>query len=380
MAVMAEYFLFFRCWPGFSDPFPFERFNALPDDELPSALEVFARERLREERKRIKEVARGRRREFANTINAMKRQSRMRMGIGQALPACKSGHQVISLRQRRWERVRRADRKDPLVCRLGAYLGWCTDKKVNGPAVWFPAVWFCLSAYLALAGHLVKELNRQQCLDYDKHQLEHHANPRFGFVPADGLSLGQRASIQRCINAIQEGGKPAVQDAQLALIIGQKALAVALDVAKAWPIDEDKELLAALPAPLAADEDERQAAQETETPEGPEGKTAGDGGGEVEVRSPAVSEPKAEPSFLSQNGSPARQDPPNPRAGQVCLNATEAARYIGVNDSTIRRWIRDHRIGIFGEEGVKYWFSRSELDAHREVQTKKKAKRSNTSH
>lgn len=279
---MAGYFLFFRCWPGLTEPFPFEQFNALPDDDLAPALDCFAREQLRlpKVREGIKKEAGRRRRRFTDAI---KKQSAMRLGGGRA-PLSRSGPQV-SFRQMRWTRVRQAERKDPLICRLAAYLGWWTHEKVNGHAVGFPAVWFCPSPTLTLAEHLVKELNRQRYLDYDKHQLEYHANPRFGFVSADGLSLGQRASIHCCINAIREGREPAVQDAKLALLIGQRALAVALDLAKAWPVDEDEELLAALPAPLAGGEHESHAlaadstdkSARSEAPETPEGQDGKDG-------------------------------------------------------------------------------------------------------
>ena len=44
---MAEYFVFFRCWPGFSDPFPIEQFNGLPDEEVGPALKSFAQEQLK---------------------------------------------------------------------------------------------------------------------------------------------------------------------------------------------------------------------------------------------------------------------------------------------------------------------------------------------
>lgn len=243
---MADYFLYFRCWPGFSEPFPFEQFNALPDDELPRALGGFAGEQLQipRVRKQIKEVGRDRRRRFVNSLNdKWKRRSPGNKAVTRWM-----GHAV---RQKCWRRVRGAGREDPLVCRLGSYLGWWTDTKVNGRAVGFPMVWFCLSPSLALAEHLVEELNRQRCLDYDKHEIEHLANPRYSFVSAEGLSLGKRASILRRINAIREGREPDVQDGKLALLIGQRSLRVALDVAEAWPIDEDKELLAAEPTDAA---------------------------------------------------------------------------------------------------------------------------------
>ncbi len=102
---------------------------------------------------------------------------------------------------------------------------------------------------------------------------------------------------------------------------------------------------AALPGPLAASASELPAA--------------------VETPSSAPAEP---------------QDQPPRRVGQVCYSATEAGRYIDVHESTIRRWIANHQINVFGEEGTKYWFSLQELGAKREVKAKSKAKRSTTSH
>lgn len=249
---MAGYYVFFRCWPGFTEPFPFERFNGLSEEELGSALESFAIEQLQtaEVRGRIKQIGRQRRGRFPDTA-ALKRQSSKRM-VGPATPALSPRK---SVRQEHWERVRCADRKDPLVCRLGAYLGWWHSEIVglSGPVV--PRIWFHETRSREFAEQLVVELNagfKLAKLDYYARQLEYHANPRPGFISAEGLSDGQRASIWRCIQAIQEGREPAVEYGKLVLPIGQRALTVALDLAKAWPVEEDKELLAALPVPPSA--------------------------------------------------------------------------------------------------------------------------------
>ena len=286
---MTDCFLFFRCWPGFSEPFPFEQFNALPDDELLRALDGFVGEQIQIPgvRKQIKEVGRGRRRRFVNALNdKWKRRSPGSKPVTRWM-----GH---AFRQKCWRRVRGAGREDPKVCRLGAYLGWWTYTKVNGRLVGFPVVWFCLSPSLALAEHLVEELNRQRCLDYDKHDLEYLANPRYSFVSAEGLSLGKRASILRCINAIREGREPDVQGAKLALLIGQRSLRVALDVAEAWPIDEDNELLAALPPP----------APEPQPPAVKPADAAGGGDGHVEE-----TEPRQTPAAAGNKGDTSMTDP-----------------------------------------------------------------------
>jgi len=258
---MAGYFLFFRCWPGFTEPFPFERFNALPDDELGSALNFFAREQLRlpEVRAGIKQEAKRRRQKL---LAGIRRQSRRRMGGG---PVPGAGRRIPK-REWYWPRIRGADRTDPLTCRLGAYLGWWHSGIVglSGPVV--PRIWFHETRSREFAEQLVVELNARSKLaklttltkrDFDTHELEYHANLRPGFISAEGLSDGQRASIRRCIQAIQEGRNPDVEYGSLVLPIGQRALAVALDLAKAWPVEEDKELLATLLAPPPAGKPEQ---------------------------------------------------------------------------------------------------------------------------
>ena len=141
---MAGYFLFFRCWPGFTKPFPFEQFNALPDDELGSALDSFAREQLRlpEIRERVRQaITRGKRR-HTEWVEKVKEQSKQRTGgPASATPALSPRK---NFRQERWEWIRCADRTDPLVCRLGAYLGWW-KREVVGQALGWPAVWFCFA-------------------------------------------------------------------------------------------------------------------------------------------------------------------------------------------------------------------------------------------
>ena len=135
---MAECFLFFRCWPGFNDSFPVDRFNALTDEELTAALESFAKGELgrSEIREQVKQVAKRRRQKL---IAALRRQAHRVTGGGGSVPG--SGRRIPK-REWYWPQIRRADRTDPLVCRLGAYLGWwsnCGRDKfcAFGPRVWF---------------------------------------------------------------------------------------------------------------------------------------------------------------------------------------------------------------------------------------------------
>ena len=146
---------------------------------------------------------------------------------------------------------------------MGVYLGWWTRGNgiVGMSTGKYPATWFCIAPSQSLAEYLVEKLNRQRDLNYqnllnrprgqdykaDLFTLD-NLNPRFSFVSAEGFSLGERASIKHCMATVREDEKPDVQCPGLAILIGQMALAYALDLAKDWPIDEDKELLAAMPA------------------------------------------------------------------------------------------------------------------------------------
>jgi hypothetical protein len=171
----------------------------------------------------------------------------------------------------RWAAVRHADRTDPLVCRLGAYLGWWGQGgTLIGRKVGFPIIWFLPATSLTFAEQLVKELSRQRDLDYPTHQLEYHTNPQYGFVSAEGLSDGQQASIRRCINAIQEGREPDVQDGKLALLIGQRAIRVAKELYDAWP-GKETEPKEEVPLPEA---DDRDSASRRPVPKGANGNGA----------------------------------------------------------------------------------------------------------
>ena len=234
---MAGYFVFFRCWPGFAESFPFDRFNALPDDKVADALDSFAREQLRLPgvRGQVKQEARRRRRSY---IKGTKAQSEKRMGGPSAGAGRRWTHHESV--QKRWRIVRRSERTDPLVCRLGAYLGWWQSVIIGltGPT---PRTWFHETRSLEFAEQLVVELNDRSNLakiNYDAYQLEYHANPRPGFISAEGLSDGQRASIRRPIQAIQDGREPAVEHGKLALPIGQRWIQVAKELSTAWPDDD----------------------------------------------------------------------------------------------------------------------------------------------
>jgi excisionase family DNA binding protein len=64
----------------------------------------------------------------------------------------------------------------------------------------------------------------------------------------------------------------------------------------------------------------------------------------------------------------AKQESPLDEAvGYVWMNASEAARYFGTTDKTIREWIVDHKLTTYGEDGNSYKFQLKELEAKKAV-------------
>ena len=216
---MAECFLFFRFWPGFTDSFPVDQFNSLADDELQGALELFAKEEIRrpEVREEVKQEAKRRSRKLKAAIL---RQSRRRTG-----PTVPGAGRRIPKREWYWPRIRGASRTDPLICRLGAYRGWWNGGRRGTSAEFGPLVWFARVSSQEIAEIIVSELNARRGLDYDANELEHHLRPRFGL--AKEMGIAQQVAAQRCVNAIQAGEEPDISNRKAALLMGQKAMRIA---------------------------------------------------------------------------------------------------------------------------------------------------------
>ena len=270
-------YVFFRCWPGFTEDFPVERFNALSEAELPEALKRFAREQLRAQKAKIKAVRAERKQRLHE---ALLRQSRrvLRGGestfAGQQLRAEKAETKTVPadpkervcealLRQltvlpgsggpgpgerltRRElfaQHVRKAPHRSPLVCRVGGYLGWWGGGKCAfGDQVAGRRVWFWVTGEQDFAEYLVGRLNgRSLAEDFEVVEVEKVLSPRFGYVAAEGLGMEERTPIQRQINAIRDGKEPPVWHRTMALLLGQRARQFAEREAEAWVDSADPE-------------------------------------------------------------------------------------------------------------------------------------------
>ena len=223
-----KYFVWFRCWPGFSESFPFKQFNGLSDEELGPAMESFAREYLRspDGRKQIKAV-----REWRREAKASIR------GQFVARPGTHSQpkeRKAVSLPPYPLRDSSPAAINRPLW--LGAYIKLFSRASYQKPG---PQVWFLNTPSRKFAELLVAELDERRTLDYDAHLVDYKLNPRYGFVDAASFSEKQQTKIQRCINAIQEGREPAVLDRKRMLHVGRAAFEVAEELARAWPAESE---------------------------------------------------------------------------------------------------------------------------------------------
>jgi len=226
---MSGCFLFFRFWPGFDfDQFPVDLFNGIADEDLPAALACYAGEEIRrpEVRHRIKEVVKARRQKL---IAGFRKESASRMMVGARDVGVRKR---LTKRDWYWPRIRRAERGDLLVCRLGAYLGWWQKGEAWSESLPFgPQVWFSRVSSPELAEAFVSHLNGRTGLDYDGNEVELHFRPRFGFVEDADTAL--QISAQRCINAIGRGQAPDVRGSKAALAMGRKAMAIADEMLEA---------------------------------------------------------------------------------------------------------------------------------------------------
>lgn len=235
---MSDCFLYFRLWPGFTDPFPVDRFNGVADDQdLLQALDDYARGELArpEIRLQVKQVASTRRK---NLLAGLKWQSARRSpaGFGNA-----SVRKRLTKRDWYWPRIRHADRRDPLVCRLGAYLGWW-QKRWDESFPFGPRVWFYRVSSQELAEAFVSHLNGRTDLEYEGHELEYYLKPRFGFVENSDTAL--QITAMRSINAIRRGKVLDIRAGKAALPMGLKAMGIADEMQEALAPQQPTQLAA----------------------------------------------------------------------------------------------------------------------------------------
>jgi hypothetical protein len=215
-----SFFLFFRSWPGFSTPFPFDRFNSLSDGEVVAALEAYADE-LRQSPEEQDKIEQRR----LSRVEAVRQQAK-RVPIGNAGGPVFDPHPDQSL---------------PAICRVGAQLGWW-QREIVGMAVPGSRVWVYETRFSELAEYLATEkLPGTDELGHDEVVDKSFVNPRFGFVPAVTMSAGDQASARRCMARIAGGGLPAVPFPEVVYMVAGWAHRIAAEIGAVWELEKRAE-------------------------------------------------------------------------------------------------------------------------------------------
>ncbi len=169
---MPGFYLYFRCWPGFTDHFPFEKFNGLPDSEIQEALDKFARHW------KTKNQAK---------LDARK-EVRRRRDLGQPMIPTQGQTNAVSKSTRQ---------RLPLIYEIGPLAGWITSPTIVDAIAPIPREFF-----LRIDG---KEVAAQVVEVMQERMSQAALVPRFGYVPEDDLEITERVSIELAIDDVQQG-------------------------------------------------------------------------------------------------------------------------------------------------------------------------------
>jgi len=212
---MSEYFIFFRRWQGFREPFPFDRFDGVSDQDLGPALGSYCREQIRDQevRQRLKGALRKAREETTSWL----REDYPRDTISKL-----------------WRKDLRGRKNWPLVCRLGAYLGWWSGPRDINPS-WNPRVWFWLTESRLFAEQLVSLLDSPK--PANEQVGDDVVTVRFGFVEVDHIPSAELPAIRQVVGAVRLGRFPKAEVRKEDHLVLQRATQTARDLAAAWPGD-----------------------------------------------------------------------------------------------------------------------------------------------
>ena len=206
------HFVYFRCWPGFTDKVPYGDFNHLPDAEAAHALRRALAVKLWQGRTAV--VAQRR-------INNRQRPLRP---SGRGRRPRKSPAKYFSSKEHRF-------------VRLATLVDWQTGSgspmyirdKVK---LFSPRVWLVGAANEDLARAMVNELTDLTPNGETEAAQRSFLNPRFGIVAADSLSTGELAAISASIARLGSG-----QDTSEWATVARPFVGVAKSIVAAWPTE-----------------------------------------------------------------------------------------------------------------------------------------------
>lgn len=169
---MPGFYLYFRCWPGFTDRFPFDKFNGLPDTEIRGALDKFARHWI--------------------TKNQAKLDAREEVHRRRDL-----GQPMIPTEGRKNAAGKSTRQRLPLIYEIGSLAGWITTPTILDRTAPIPRVFF-----LRIDG----EEDATQIVEVLQDRMSQSVLvPRFGYVSEDELAITERVSMELAIDDVQQG-------------------------------------------------------------------------------------------------------------------------------------------------------------------------------
>ena len=198
----ARYFVYFRCWPGFTDGFPYEQFDDLPDG-YEEALAVLRSALAKEVWQGRAEYRERRQAHREKTRAALVKQSKMVLGPHENRSSKKDRRSLCN--------VLYGPRKEWFLG-LATLVGWhngrrkINDEKTAQSFFFSPRIWIAEVGDEELAASLVNEVEKLRGEgSSDERVRQQILNLRYGFVKDVRLPKREQVSAQMSISRLRRG-------------------------------------------------------------------------------------------------------------------------------------------------------------------------------
>jgi len=210
---MPGHYVFVRCWVGFTDAFPFEEFNCLPDSQIVDAIESYALDWLRKNKAAAREEIRRRKTEKMGLLAALERRARHALPGGPARRSVGfSGHGgttssiwrpgigLVPLDQP-YSRKRRP--RPSLGVRVAQLVGWAhvRSESFGNPS---PSSRIFATTSVEDRGD-AEQIARALQMRHGDSGLGKQLVLRFGVVPASDLSPAEQLNAELFVENIRAG-------------------------------------------------------------------------------------------------------------------------------------------------------------------------------
>jgi hypothetical protein len=198
MADADRWFVYFRCWPGFSDGFPYSEFEDLSDEDLIPALWSALDRELNEREPELRETW-----ERRNALRRTSLREQARRVLGPPARGTRHGRSTASEEMPAFH----SQSRDPSEFRrLAQYVGWRKPFSAETPWIVSPRIWLAdvpsaeaasgLASRLALVAHTGSEVE----------QTEHkYLNIRYRSIAGTELTAEGRAHAAADVQMLSEG-------------------------------------------------------------------------------------------------------------------------------------------------------------------------------